>query len=249
MNSLMLHALTTTLLALSVHLLAGATLSCIVARPGARWRGGTDSERRCRIAMSKRSAISLARATPYAIGLLAIVLIARRVWPSSVTLGIEPVRLLLPGLFSLVGAGVTSGCCLSLHAARLEATGALRAARRLVRLGGRLMFLAAAVLLLLGFVTLLSLSSAQRDALLRGDVLASFALLLSALGIGVAAFVGLLAGLARKPRPSAYVAAAIYLAALFTLAAAAERGRQSIAQDAADRLAVMSQPFSSGRQE
>ena len=75
----------------------------------------------------------------------------------------EPIRLFLPGLFSLAGAPATAGCALLIVAARHEARGTLLPARRLGRLGGKLMFV--------GVIGFLVLSSVLGWLALSGTVI------------------------------------------------------------------------------
>jgi hypothetical protein len=163
----------------------------------------------------------------------------RRAWPAAcLTAGVsggiwwllgepvgsllEPAGLLAPGLFTLVAALATSGCYLVLHAARLEASGALRPARAQVRLGGKAAFLAVDMLLVLLLLSTVGVALAQRSAepAIEGrDVLR---LLAGAAAWAVGGFVFLLAGLSGKPRPSGYVAAAFYALGLALVVAASD---------------------------
>jgi hypothetical protein len=115
-----------------------------------------------------------------------------------------------PGAFVLLGAFPTASCYVVLHAGRLEADGRVPAARRLARLGGELLF--AGTLLQLALLGIdVRLHGPLRHALLNARPAAGALLLLASVGLLLAAGVALTGGLARKPRPSCYVAASLYV--------------------------------------
>lgn len=114
---------------------------------------------------------------------------------------IEPFRILVPGLTTLLGAAATAGLWLMLLAGRLESAGRLRPARRLVRPAGMLVA-AGCGLLSLGWAA---------------EILASAVTLRSAAplaGWGAAAVLGLLSGLSGKPRPGDKLATTGHVVAL-----------------------------------
>ena len=137
----------------------------------------------------------------------------------------EPFRLVLPGLFFALAGPATAGCLLVLDAGRQEARGLARQARSQARAGGKTMWLGVVALLVGSAAALLLLPAATRGALVTRAVGPTFALLVGAVAIGLGGFVGLLAGLAGKPRPSGGVAALLYVGGLVTWFAAAAQVR------------------------
>ena len=206
----MSHRIVTTIDAtvwmVSVHLLVGGLL----------WTAGARS------ATSLRCAHSLRGALPASVGgAMASLLVW---WILGEPLGelLEPVGLIVPGAFTLIGSVATSGCYLVLHAARLEARGALRPARAQARLGGKTAFLAIDGLLILVLVSLIVVSVTQRGTLVPSNAVVVVQILAGAACTGGAGLVALLAGLSAKPRPSGYFAAALYVVGLALLVGAAD---------------------------
>jgi hypothetical protein len=204
-----------TLLMLALHLLVGAALCAIVAAGFSLGRAGRhEAVPWHRASRTLRTTVPFAAATALVAGVLLWLVSSA---PEST---IEPVRLLLPGIFTVLGAVMTSGCLLLLHAGRLESRGALRAARSEARLGGKTMFLAVDLMLILMLVSFVVRIPAHRETL-SDDAFAPIALiLLGAASLGIAGFVALLAGLARKPRPSSYFVTALFLLGLLALSMA-----------------------------
>ena len=184
------------------------------------------------------AARALGRAGPAFASIALALLLARSQatgpWP------LEPVTLLVPGAFSAAAAAVSSGCWLVLCAGRREARGEVPAAERLARLGGKTMFLGAAAWLVLCGASLLGLPAGSRRALFAHAMLPAYGLLVGAIGLGLAGFVGLLAGLSGKPRPSGPLAALLYALALILIATSAAMARQAAgsAIDVPARLSV-----------
>jgi len=111
----------------------------------------------------------------------------------------------------LLAAGTaTAGCCLLLFAGRLERLGRLEPARSHVRRGGLLLPSGSA----LHIVALIVWWLAERP-----EADAVWAVTTAGL-FGLAGFVGLLAGLSGKPRPSGWFAVGFYVAACLALCAA-----------------------------
>jgi len=163
----------------------------------------------------------------------------RRTWPAACVAGLssllvwwvlgepfgrllEPAGWIAPGAFTLIGSFATSGCYLVVHAARLEARGALRPARRQVRTGGKAAFLAIDALLVLLLVSTFSVALTQRATSLPIEARQVVRILVGAAGMAGGGMVALLAGLSGKPRPSGYFAAAFYLAGLALLVGTAD---------------------------
>lgn len=115
---------------------------------------------------------------------------------------VEPVRAVLPGCFTAAGTVAALGCHLVLHAGREESSRG-EAPRHLLRAGGKLMLVGAAL-----------------AAGLCGIALASWAALPGALACAAGGFAGLLAGISGKPRPSGPLAAMLYAVGVVLLCAA-----------------------------
>jgi hypothetical protein len=110
-------------------------------------------------------------------------------------------------LFPIGGLLATPGAFLVLAAGRAERAGDLERARRVARRGGFLMAGGAVVAIAAGSSTLL----------LAGSRTANTFLLWASLTTAAAAgFAGLLAGLAGKPRPTGYLAAALLATSVMT---------------------------------
>lgn len=202
----LVKAIDATAWAVSVHLWVGGVLWSAVGRS----------------ARARRCAHSLRRAWP-ASGVTAVV--SAGIWwllGEPVGALLEPAGWTAPGVFTVVAAVATSGCYLVLHAARLEARGALRPARLQVRVGGKAAFLAIDTVLVLLLVSTIGVALAQRSGEPPIDLGAVIRMLAGAAAWAIAGFVFLLAGLSRKPRPSGYVAAAFYAIGLALLVAAAD---------------------------
>jgi len=175
-----------------------------------------------RSAGPRRCAHSLRKAWPIAGGGVLASLLAW--WLLGEPLGelLEPVGLSVPGAFTLIGSIATSGCYLVLHAARLEARGALRPARVQARVGGKTAFLAIDGLLILLLVSSILVAVTRRGSLVPIGAGTVAAVLAGATLAGIAGLVALLAGLSGKPRPSGYYAAALYVIGLLLLVGAAD---------------------------
>jgi len=121
-----------------------------------------------------------------------------------------------PAWFVVLGAIPAASAWTMLYAARLEARGRLRVSRRLARLGGQLLFVGSFAVLVLVWSGLL-FDVALRRALVVETAGAGLVLLGAMLALGCCAFISLTAGLAGKPRPSAHVAAALYVTGVAAL--------------------------------
>ena len=212
-----MRILATTLLTLGVQLVLGAAIyaagSYVVPRY-LRYRGKAD--RRLRVTWARASA-ALLRAQPLAtaLGLAGVGLhLVLGLGPRSITPWANP----LP--FLATGGLATGSAYLVLAAGRLEAGGRWRAARRQVRLGGKLMFIGIFSQLVLMWTDLL-FRPRFRLSIVREVPLAALALAGGMLALGCAAFAGLLGGLSGKPRPSGGFAALLYVCGLTALVAAA----------------------------
>jgi hypothetical protein len=191
---------------ISVHLLVGGLLWTACARSVG----------------SRRCAHSLRKFWPIALGGVLVSMLGW--WLLGEPLGelLDPVGLSVPGAFTLIGSIATSGCYLVLHAARLEARGALRPARIQVRLGGKTAFLAIDGLLILLLVSSIIVAVTRRGSLVPIGASTVVVVLAGATLAGTAGLVALLAGLSGKPRPSGYFAAALYVTGLLLLVGAAD---------------------------
>ena len=114
----------------------------------------------------------------------------------------------------LVAAGV--GCLRILYAGVVEGRGDLEAARPIARSGGFLMAGATLATVASGPVVLALLPEAGKQAIL-GSTRAIVAVSVGQSLTVLSGFVGLLAGLTGKPRPSGHLAAVIYLIAVGAL--------------------------------
>jgi len=209
MDAMLHHLVTTidaTMWAVSVHLLIGGLLWTAVARS----------------AKTRRCAHSLRRIWPVACCVASGSVLVW--WLLGEPLGqlLEPAGWIVPGAFTLVGSVATSGCFLVLHAARLEARGALRPARAQVRAGGKAAFLAVDLLLVLLLASTIVVLVTQRDSAVPIEAGTVARILIGATSIGGGGLVALLAGLTGKPRPSGYFAAAFYLIGMALLVGAAD---------------------------
>lgn len=206
----MLHRLLSTLDAviwtISVHLIVGGVLWTTFARSVG----------------SRRCANTLRKTWPLAGGGILASVLAWSLLGNSIRGLLEPSGLVIPGAFTLIGSLATSGCYLVLHAARLEARGALRPARVQVRPGGKSAFLAIDALLTLLLVSAIVVAVSQRGYPIPIGVGTLVAVLAGAALAGMAGLLALLAGLSGKPRPSGYFAATFYLIGLLLLVAATD---------------------------
>jgi len=207
-SSVAMQLLTAAILTVASQFLLGSLLFSSVAwllgRPGIR-RGG--SRRRWRLAWTDAGR-TLWSGAPYVAGLGAAAAVVQ--W---LVLGGSPLIWAHPGWFLALGASPTAGSYVMLDAGRREARGRLRAARRQVRLGGELTFLGTSTLLVLLWSDLLLVPSFRRALLVESGI-AGVLLLLGMICLLCAAFVAILAGLAGKPRPSAYFATLFYVLGL-----------------------------------
>jgi hypothetical protein len=203
-------------LTLAIELLLGAAIFAAGAWVLRSLRSGRFATRRRRVNWIEASR-ALVPAVPLAAVLLAVSIAsilapgdgaprAVRIWPT-------------PAPFALAGAVATAGCWLILHAGHREARGMLRAARRQARFGGSAMFLGILAQLVVAWSDLLFSVPFRRAVL--GTTTPALSLAVAMLALGVAAFIGLVAGMAGKPRPSGHFAALFYLAGVAGLAVAA----------------------------
>ena len=205
-----MHTLATTVLTIGLQLALGALFCAVAVGLSPHALRGLGGDRRRAAAVRVRAAAKMMRSLPLAVGLGmggAALLVA---------LGADPGNLLHgTGISALLVVGVipTSGAYLMHDAARQEAAGSLRIARRQARFSGRLIFWGALVLAAWASAELL-VRPGSRQALLDGPTLAAPVLAASMFALGGSAFIGLLAGLSRKPRPSGSFAVLLYFCGL-----------------------------------
>jgi hypothetical protein len=212
-----LRIVATTLLTLGVELVLGTVIYALGSWAVARYLSYRNRTHRPWVASWSRATRSLVRALPVAtaLGLLGIGLhLLAGLEPRSVTPWASPLA------FLLLGGLATASALLVLLSGRLEATGRIRAARRQIRLSGKLMFLGIFAQLVLMWTDLL-FRPRFRVAIVRDAPVAALAMAGGMLALGCAAFVGLLAGLSGKPRPSGGFATLLYLAGLAGILGAA----------------------------
>ena len=205
-----MQTLGTTALTIGLQLALGALFCAAAVALSPHALRGLGGDRRRTAAVRVRAAARMMRSLPLAVGLgmggAALL----------VVLGADP-RNLLPGTgisaFLVVGIIPTSGAYLMHDAARQEAAGRLRIARRQARFSGLLIFWGGLMLPAWAVADLL-LRPGSRQALLDGSPLAAPVLATSMLALGGGAFIALLAGLSRKPRPSGSFAVLLYLCGL-----------------------------------
>lgn len=199
-------------LLIAVQLVVGGVVVGVCARSLMQRRGLARRKWVRRAETSRLALRSAAAATPVAALLAATLWFASRA-PSLEGPGGAWVPLLLGGVSAC-------GCSLILAAGWSEARGRRRRAARRVDTAGRLMFLACAAYagVLFG-ATLLATAGARAEFLPAPWSPVLFAL--AAIGLVLAGFVGLLAGLSRKPRPSGTSAGLLYLFSQWALLAAA----------------------------
>lgn len=156
------------------------------------------------------------RITAVAVPLAALT--AGALWMAGVAFPVAAVPGGWPASLLLGGVGVC-GALSILAAGRSEARGRRRRAARRVDLAGRVMFLACAgyAVVLLGATVL---TTAASRATLLPAAWSPALLALAATTVGLAGFLGLLAGLSRKPRPTGAFAALCYVASQAVLLAA-----------------------------
>ena len=195
-------------LTLGVELLVGVALFACGA-----WLASILPLRRRKVTWT-RAARALVWAVPPGVGLLAVA-------ATLILTAGEPVRLwVTPAPFALAGGVALAGCYLMLHAGRLEAAGKLRAARRQARFGGSAMLFGVLAQLIQVWSDLLFDVVFRRATL--GASVPAMAAAVAMLSLGVAAFIGVVAGLAGKPRPSAYFGGLFLLVGVVGLALVAQ---------------------------
>jgi len=207
----------TTLLTLGVQLALGAVIYAAGGWAVARYRNYRGRTDRRLVAAWTRAARSLLRALPVAMA-MGLAGIGGHLLPGLAPRSVTP--WVSPLAFLTLGGLATSSAYLVLQSGRLEAGGRTRAARRQVRLCGKLMFLGVFALLALIWTDLL-FRPRFRLAIVRDSPVAAMAMTGGMLALGCAAFIGLLAGLSGKPRPSGGFAALIYLGGLAGILGAA----------------------------
>jgi hypothetical protein len=173
---------------------------------------------RRRVAAWSGSTRALRRALPWALAVaVAAALIRLRATAEPLPqLGASPTRQV--GLALAIALSLAS-CYVLLHAGLRESRGELRGARVEVGLAGRVLFLGVLAIEVLVFSGLIYDASLRR-ASVAGSPATGLALTGSLLVLGLAAFVGLVAGLAGKPRPSGPFAVVLFLAGLLGLLSA-----------------------------
>jgi hypothetical protein len=206
---------------LSIQLIVGCALLCfgrVLVR--VLRRAGDDPARRRRRADRRRAAAQLAVAAPPAAGVALVCGLAGwsltgHVWP------LDPVSAIAPGLETLLGARATASAYLVLRAGALEGAGRRTPALRLVRQTGRAMFFAVGLFLCLLVTSILFSAPTLQTIVARGSSSVG-ALIAGTAALGAGGLGGLLAGLSGKPRPSGYVAVALYVSGWVLLVAAAD---------------------------
>jgi len=204
------QTLATTMLTIGLQLALGTLVFAVAAAFSANDARRMSHTLRRRAAVRARAAAEMMRSLPVAV-VLGLAGAGLRV-----ALGTDPRDLLTGsgGIWLLVVGAIPTSAGYLLHdSARLEAAGKLRISRRQVRFGGRWMFWGVVALLAWAGVDLL-LRPGYRNALLDGPPLAAPVLAAGALALAVSAFIGLLAGLSGKPRPSGEYAVLLYLCGL-----------------------------------
>lgn len=199
---------------LSAQLLLGALVFRCVAR-ALGWLRPASSTRQADWLDAGRA---LTRASPFAALALAAAFLGLWLTAESPS-GLALRGWVSPWRFLLLGVLPTSCCYLLLHAGVLERVGKLPVARRQVRLAGLLLLPGVFSLIVLVWSDLL-FRPVFRSALTSHTTAAQL-LPSGMVALGCATFVGVLAGLAGKPRPSAYFATLLYVAGLLALIAAA----------------------------
>lgn len=194
-------------LTLGVELLLGAAMFALAA-----WSMWSFAGRRQIIWV--RAARALGPAAPLGavlLGVAALLLLAGGgPSPSAARIWVNPAP------FAVTGGLAVAGSYLLLHAGSSEARGRLPASRRMARFGGSALLFGILAQLVLVWRDLLFIVPFRRAAL--GDTAPALALALAMLALGVAAFVGLVAGLAGKPRPSGYFSTLLHLLGASSLA-------------------------------
>ncbi len=216
-----MRVIAATLLTLGVELLLG--FACVVAGEAmlaALPRPAALAGRRVRAcwAAARRALVPAVFGGIVLLGAAAAILLATggptpapvpvRIWPH-------------PAGFALGGGIALAGCLLLRDAGRREARGRRPAARRLGRAGGWVMLLGIGAQLIAIWADLLFVVPFRRAAFQR-DAATALVLVLAMLALGLAAFIGPVAGLAGKPRPAVHVATLLYLAGAAGLAAVAQ---------------------------
>jgi hypothetical protein len=189
---------------LSAQLVLGRLLFAVAA-----WAASLRRPRRRRpLVLWTVAARALRRASPFALAaLVGSVALGRAV-------GLDrPLVWHSPIAFLAVGAWPTSSCYLLVHAAWRESRGAVRSARRDLRFAGQSLFAGTLLLLVVVWWDLI-MQPAFRRAMLAESGTTGIVLLVAMVGMGTGAFLAAVAGLAGKPRPSAFVSGLLYAAGL-----------------------------------
>lgn len=213
-----------------VWTLAGQlALGALLAVLGSFALGRKGAGRRRRLLVWTGSARALVPAAAGSLAVAAVVALWRAAVGPGLAIDVQPAAGLAPGV-PLAGTLATCGCYLILHAGRRERLGKLRAARRLVRFGGNLLFVGIIIQLVLRFATLVRLPRTLVLAALDQTHAPAWVLLLGPTALGFAVFIGLLAGLAGKPRPSALFVTVLYVGGLAALIGSAHAVRNAVLQ-------------------
>jgi len=229
--------------ALAGQFLLGVAIYTVVARllrPGVK-RGGRQRRRWAGWAAGTRE---LCRITPLWLALLAVATAPHAWAPSGIGGALH--FWTAPWWFLLIGALPTSSCFVMVRAGARESRGQVRGARRQVRSAGILTFFGSFGVLLLVWTGLLFRVPFRR-AMLAGSPVASVSVTVAIACLGIGGFVALLAGLSRKPRPTAYFGALLYLAGIvglvtadhFATPIAAGRAPTTVVQSAVSDLATV----------
>jgi len=194
-----MQVVVSTLLSLCLELLLGAALLRLaVSRRGSRRRSHLRAYEAGRL---------VGAAAPVALTVAAAC--AGLAWFSGLPPGSGTSWAVLAPAVLLPGVAATPGCWLVLCAGRLESRGRLNRARRQVRAGAIAMGWGTAAQALAAVAFALVAPPGRRVAPLAAAIL-----------LGAAGFVGLLAGLSGKPRPSGQFAALLYVAGRLALGSA-----------------------------
>lgn len=120
----------------------------------------------------------------------------------------------------LLYAGAAAGCLLILYAGFRESRGDLTGARRLARIGGFAMAGTTLCTVASGPAVMALLPPEQKQALLESADHTLLFLAVGAILTMISGFVGLLAGLTGKPRPTGYFAALLFAVSVALILAA-----------------------------
>ncbi len=214
--------LTAAVILVALQLLAGRGafgLAALALRAQARQRGGARRGRRFLLAAD---AFACMRGTTLvALAVLGLDTLVQLFGWGPTTRELEPVPLAFPGLSIVIGGPATASLYVVLRAGHDESRGRLSRARRRVRVGGQTMFLGTVGWIVVFGAALFTAPGAVRGQLIQGTTM-TLQIVGAVVGLGTAGFLGLLAGLSGKPRPTGTIAALVYLFGVLAMVAAAQ---------------------------